>query len=128
MTAERYSRVAVVDDTADARRLVMRILQSQGGAYTLFEAENGKEAIDLAKRERLDLMILDLMMPGVDGFSVLDALKADPQTADIPVIVVTAKELTSEEKSRLQGRIHSLMQKGEFMNDDLMDEVRALLS
>ncbi len=67
------------------------------------------------------------MMPELDGFSVLDALKNDNQTASIPVIVVTAKELTQEEKARLQGRIHTLMQKGEFLNDDLLDEVTALL-
>jgi threonine synthase len=115
-----------VDDTPDARRLICRILQSQG-TYTLYEASNGKEAIALAKKELPDLIILDLMMPELDGFSVLDALKEDPQTSSIPVIVVTAKELTSEEKSRLQGRIHTLMQKGEFLNDDLLDEVTALL-
>jgi threonine synthase len=67
------------------------------------------------------------MMPDMDGFSVLDALKEDPQTAAIPVIVVTAKELTREENDRLRGQIHSLMQKGEFMNDELLDEVRYLL-
>jgi threonine synthase len=128
VTSERYSRVAIVDDTPDARRLIRRILQSQGGNYTLFEATNGQEAIELARRELPDLIILDLMMPGVDGFSVLDALKDNPNTAEIPVIVVTAKELTTDEKARLQGRIHSLMQKGEFMNDELMDEVRALLT
>jgi len=127
VTSERYSRIVVVDDTPDARRLIRRILQSQGN-YTLFEASNGQEAIDLAKKELPDLIILDLMMPVMDGFAVLDALKADAQTAPIPVIVVTAKELTPDEKSRLQGRIHSLMQKGEFMNDELMDEVRALLN
>jgi threonine synthase len=126
VTSERFSRVAVVDDTPDARRLICRILQSQG-TYTIYEACNGKEAIALAKKELPDLIILDLMMPEVDGFSVLDALKEDPQTASIPVIVVTAKELTSEEKTRLQGRIHTLMQKGEFLNDDLLDEVTALL-
>jgi threonine synthase len=81
----------------------------------------------LAERELPDLMILDLMMPEVDGFGVLDALKSNPKTAEIPVVVVTAKELTPAEKQRLQGQIHSLMQKGEFMNDELMDEVRAML-
>jgi threonine synthase len=118
--------VAIVDDTPDARRLIRRILQSQGN-YTLFEASNGQEAIELAMREVPDLIILDLMMPEIDGFYVLDALKADARTASIPVIVVTAKELTPAEKSRLQGRIHTLMQKGEFLNDDLLDEVTALL-
>jgi threonine synthase len=67
------------------------------------------------------------MMPELDGFSVLDALKADPRTAPIPVIVVTAKELTREEKDRLGGQIQALMQKGEFMNDELMNEVKSLL-
>jgi threonine synthase len=126
VTSERYSRVLVVDDTPDARRLILRILQSQGD-YTLFEAANGKDAVLLANQELPDLIILDLMMPEMDGFAVLDALKANAQTASIPVIVVTAKELTAAEKARLRGRIHTLMQKGSFLNDDLVDEVRALL-
>jgi threonine synthase len=126
VTAERYPRVLVVDDTPDARRLILRILQSQGD-YTLFEAEDGRQAIRMANQELPDLIILDLMMPEMDGFAVLDALKQTAQTAQIPVIVVTAKELTGDEKSRLRGRIHALMQKGSFMNDELVDEVRALL-
>jgi threonine synthase len=126
VTTERFSRIAIVDDTPDARRLIRRILQSQGD-FAFFEAANGREAIELAQRELPDLIILDLMMPEVDGFSVLDALKNDTRTASIPVIVVTAKELTQEEKARLRGRIHTLMQKGEFLNDDLLDEVTALL-
>ncbi len=126
VTSERFSRIAIVDDTPDARRLIRRILQSQGD-YTIFEATNGREAIELSRREQPDLIILDLMMPEVDGFSVLDSLKADTRTASIPVIVVTAKELTPDEKALLHGRIYKLMQKGEFMNEDLADEVRALL-
>jgi threonine synthase len=126
VTEDRFPRVAIVDDTEHARRLIRRILQSQGN-YTLFEASNGVEAIELARRELPDLIILDLMMPELDGFAVLDKLKADPETAPIPVIVVTAKELTPDEKKRLEGRIHSLMQKGEFLNDELLDEVRSLI-
>ena len=126
VTSEQFSRVAIVDDTPDARRLIRRILQSQGD-YTIFEATNGREAIELSRREQPDLIILDLMMPEVDGFTVLDALKTDARTASIPVIVVTAKELTADEKALLHGRIYKLMQKGEFMDDDLADEVRALL-
>jgi threonine synthase len=126
VTSDRYPRIAIVDDNEDARRLIRRILQAQGN-YSLFEAAGGRQAIELARKELPDLIILDLMMPAVDGFAVLDALKANPKTAPIPVIVVTAKELSSAEKNRLKGQIHSLMQKGEFMNDDLMDEVRALV-
>jgi threonine synthase len=126
VTDNRYPRVAVVDDNEDARRLICRILQAQGN-YTLFEACNGFEAVQLAQSKLPDLLILDLMMPELDGFSVLDALEENPQTASIPVIVVTAKELTSQEKLRLQGRVHLLMQKGEFLNDELAEEVHILL-
>jgi threonine synthase len=125
ITPDRYPRVAIVDDHADARRLIRRIMQSQG-EYTIFEASNGEEAIELAKKELPDLMILDLMMPHVDGFGVIDALKADEATASISVVVVTAKELTKDEEQRLKGRINTLMQKGEFLNDELLDEVNTL--
>jgi threonine synthase len=123
---DRFPRIAIVDDNPDVRRLIRRILQSQGD-YTLFEATNGREAVELAHLEHPNLMILDLMMPEIDGFGVLQMLQADPLTADIPVIVVTAKELTQSEKDRLKGHIQRLMQKGDFMSDELADEVRALL-
>lgn len=123
---DRFPRIAIVDDNPDVRRLIRRILQSQGN-YTLFEATNGREAVELAKKEHPNLMILDLMMPEMDGFAVMDAMQADADTADIPIVVVTAKELTPAEKERLRGHIQSLMQKGDFLSDDLLDEVRALL-
>lgn len=123
---DRFPRIAIVDDTANARLLIRRILQSQGD-YILFEASNGKDGLELINREHPDLIILDLMMPGMDGFAVLDALKANPETAYIPVIVSTAKELTIEEKSRLKGQIQTLLQKGDFMSDEFVEEVKALI-
>jgi threonine synthase len=124
ITAERFPRIAIVDDTPDARRLIRRILQSTGD-YTIFEATNGREAIELVRQELPDLIILDLMMPEVDGFTVLDELKSQPETASIPVIVVTAKSLTADENRRLRGQIHSLMQKGEFLSDELLEEIQS---
>jgi threonine synthase len=126
VTPNRFPRVVVVDDTSEARRLIRRILQSQGD-FEITEATNGREAIELVTRERPDLVILDLMMPEVDGFAVLDALRSKPETANIPVIVATAKELTVDEKSRLQGQIQSLMLKGDFLNDEFLEEVRSLI-
>lgn len=126
VTPNRFPRVVVVDDTSEARRLIRRILQSQGD-FEISEATNGREAIELVTRERPDLVILDLMMPEVDGFAVLDALRSQPETANIPVIVATAKELTVDEKSRLQGQIQSLMLKGDFLNDEFLEEVRSLI-
>src|SRR5574341_303471 len=122
----RFPRVAIVDDIAEARRLIRRILQSQGD-YTIYEAPNGPRSEELIKRELPDLVVLDLMMPEMDGFAVMDALKADPQTAHIPVIVATAKELTPDEKSRLGAQIQTLMQKGDFLNDEFLEEVKALI-
>ena len=126
VTPNRFPRVVVVDDTSEARRLIRRILQSQGD-FEISEATNGRDAIELVTRQRPDLVILDLMMPEVDGFAVLDALRSQPETASIPVIVATAKELTVDEKSRLQGQIQSLMLKGDFLNDEFLEEVRALI-
>ncbi|MEN6572036.1 MAG: pyridoxal-phosphate dependent enzyme [Anaerolineaceae bacterium] len=126
VTMDRFPKVAIVDDEPDVRKLIRRILQSQGN-YTLVEASNGKDAIDMILKERPNLILLDLMMPDLDGFSVMDTLQAKPETREIPIIVITAKELTAKEKGRLKGRIQSLMQKGNFMSDDLLDEVRSLL-
>ncbi len=123
---EKFPRIAVVDDQPEVRNLVRRILQSQGN-YKLFEASNGKDAVAMIAKELPDLILLDLMMPDMDGFQVMDALQLNNDTKDIPIIVITAKELTPAEKNRLKGHIQSLMQKGDFMSDDLLDEVRALL-
>jgi threonine synthase len=123
---DRFPRIAIIDDSPEARRLIRRILQSQGN-FTIFEAENGIQAIKLIEQEKPDLIILDLMMPDVDGFAVLDSLKSKSDTANIPVIVATAKELTPEEKEKLKGQIQALMQKGDFMSDDFLNEVNTLL-
>jgi threonine synthase len=122
----RFPRIAIVDDTADARRLIRRILQSQGN-FTIYEAANGKDGLELIRRELPDLVILDLMMPDMDGFAVMDALKGDQETSHIPVIVATAKELTPDEKGRLGTQIQTLLQKGDFLNDEFLEEVKALI-
>lgn len=126
VTDDRYKRIAIVDDHPHVRLLIRRILQAQG-KYELYEAEEGKSALTMIRTEKPDLVILDLMMPEMDGFSVLDALRNDPATASIPVIVVTAQELTTKEKQRLEGQIQALMQKGDFVSEDLLDEVRSLI-
>ncbi len=123
---ERFPKIVIVEDTAEARRLIRRILQSQGN-FTIMEATNGREGLELIQRELPDLIILDLMMPEMDGFTVIESLRANPETAVIPVIVATAKELTPDEKNRLGGQIQSLMQKGDFLNDEFLEEVKSLI-
>lgn len=124
---QRVTRdVLIVDDHPEARRLLRRILNAHG-EYELREATSGSEALSQIRERAPDLMILDLMMPGMDGFAVLDAIQRQPATAAMPVVVVTAKELTPAEERRLQGRIRRLMTKGEFLSEDLLGEIdRAL--
>ncbi len=126
VAAARFPRVAIIDDAAEARLLIRRILQSQGD-FSIFEAANGREGLELCRREQPDLIILDLMMPEMDGFAVLDGLRADRLTANIPVIVATAKELTVHEKAKLGTHIQALMQKGDFLSDEFLEEVKSLI-
>jgi threonine synthase len=119
--------IAIVDDTAEARRLIRRILQARGD-YQIVEAEDGRAGLELVRRTHPDLVVLDLMMPEMDGFAVLDALRADETTQDIPVIVVTAKELSTAEKDKLTGQIDSLLQKGEFMDDEMLADILEALT
>jgi threonine synthase len=123
---EKFPKIAIVEDTTEARRLIRRILQSQGN-FTILEATNGREGLEMIQRELPDLVILDLMMPEMDGFAVIEALRAKQETSTIPVIVATAKELTPDEKDRLGGQIQSLMQKGDFLNDEFLEEVKSLI-
>ena len=74
-----------------------------------------------------DLILLDLMMPKLGGFEVLEALKADEQLQDIPVIVVTARTLTPHERKRLSGHVHVLLEKGSFLSDELLEDIIAAL-
>ncbi len=115
-------RVAILEDDPGARRLLRRILQARG-PYQILEAENGREGLELIRRERPDLILLDLMMPEVDGFGVLEVLQSEEELQGIPVIVVTAKELTADERARLSGHIQALLQKGTFTDEELLREI-----
>jgi threonine synthase len=124
---DRVKSVAIIEDEPDAARLLRRIIQARGG-YQIFEARNGREGLELIRRERPDLILLDLMMPEVDGFAVLSALKEEPEIADIPVIVITAKELTKQERRRLSGHVKSLLQKGSYMDLEMLDDLVDVLA
>jgi threonine synthase len=122
----RVKRIAIVEDNPDARRLLRRVLQARG-EYQIFEASGGREGIDLVRRERPDLVLLDLSMPEVDGFQVLETIKADKDLAGTRIIVITAKTLSAGERRRLSGQIELLLQKGSFLDDELLEEILATL-
>ncbi len=123
---ERVQHIVVVEDNPDAARLLRRILQTRG-EFQIAEAHTGKKGLALIRETQPDLVLLDLMMPDMDGFAVLDHMKADDSLKDVPVIVITAKELSRSERQRLQGQIEMLLQKGAFMDDDLLEGIGALL-
>ncbi len=122
----RVQRIAIVEDDPDARRLLRRVLQARGD-YQIFEADGGRQGIELVRQCRPDLVLLDLMMPEVDGFEVLESIRADEELSDTRIIVITAKTLTASERRRLSGQIELLLQKGSFLDDDLLEEILATL-
>ncbi|MDJ0754047.1 MAG: pyridoxal-phosphate dependent enzyme [Ardenticatenaceae bacterium] len=122
----RIRRIAILEDNLDAARLIRRILQAQGEFY-IDEAQNGREGLELIRKNQPNLIILDLMMPEMDGFAVVEALKSDPKLRDIPIIVITAKELSPIEHRRLNGKIKRLLPKGDFMDADLIKDIARVL-
>lgn len=115
-------RIVVVEDNVDAARLISRILQARGG-YEVHLAHEGAHGLELIRAIRPDLVITDLMMPGVDGFTLIDMLKSDQEISRIPIVVVTAKELTVKERARLSGQIDLLLQKGSFIDEEFIESL-----
>jgi threonine synthase len=122
----RVRRIMIVEDNPEAARLLRRILQTRGD-FQVSEANTGREGLERIRQDPPDIILLDLMMPDMDGFTLLDQLKNDERLKDIPVIVITAKELTRKERQRLHGQIEMLLQKGSFMDEDLLKDINTLL-
>jgi signal transduction histidine kinase/DNA-binding response OmpR family regulator/HAMP domain-containing protein len=109
--------VLVVDDEKSVRALVIETLAGTG--YELREAADGEEALERIAARRPDAIVLDLMMPKLDGFGVLERLQADPETRRIPVVVLTARSLMAAERSLLQRRAVSLLEKNDYSGEEL---------
>jgi CheY-like chemotaxis protein len=122
----RTLKVLVVDDDPKAVEMISLRIPSLGSAVLC--AFGGREAIDIARRELPDLIVLDLMMPGVNGFDVVAALNEQPETARIPILIVTAKPITAEDRAMLKGNVTTIMEKAGFDADRFMAEVRRAMS
>ncbi|MBK5299087.1 MAG: response regulator, partial [Vicinamibacteria bacterium] len=118
--------VLVVDDDPTAVELIA--VHTTGLASTVLRAYGGREAIDTARRELPDVIVLDLMMPEVNGFDVVAALDQRPDTARIPIVVVTARQITAEDRARLSGHVTAIMDKAEFDPGRFRSEVRRAMS
>ncbi|SFM96357.1 Signal transduction histidine kinase [Formivibrio citricus] len=120
-------RILVVDDDPQAVSLLGANLEHDG--YRVNAAFSGAECIAQVRSAPPDAIVLDLMMPELSGFDVVDELRTGAATSRIPIIIVTAKLLTVEDRNRLKGRVFSIMEKSEFRRETFINEVhRALAS
>ncbi len=119
-------RVLVVDDEAANRTLLTRALEPAG--FTVVPASGGREAIELAKTVKPDLVLLDLMMPEVTGFDVVEALRADAATRDTPIMVITATNLTEADKRLLNGRVSQILSRGSVATTDIVGLLKRVVA
>ena len=119
-------KVLVVDDDPNAVELISDNIT--GLASIILRAYGGREAIDIALRELPDLIVLDLMMPDVNGFDVVEALHQHPETIRIPILVVTAKQISADDRAKLNGFVTTIMEKAEFNRARFTTEIRRAMS
>jgi CheY-like chemotaxis protein len=112
----RKPRVLVVDDEADARRILTSYLEEESAE--VYTANNGREALIALENFTPDLILLDLMMPVMDGVGFLSVIRADPRSRHLRVAVITAKELTPEEVEQLQKETLRVLNKAEVFEGD----------
>jgi PAS domain S-box-containing protein len=118
--------VLVVEDDDEIRELTRRTLEKEG--WVVAEAGHGQEALQRVEQQVPDLIILDLMMPVMDGFQFMLELRKVEAWRQIPVVVVTAKDLTDEDRHELSGNVEVILQKGAYARDQLLQQVRDLVT
>ncbi len=119
---EKTTTVLLIDDNPDDALLIRRLLEGKK-AYRVLHAKDGWEGLAMARQSLPDLIVTDLTMPGIDGFGLVEELKLDLRTKKIPIVVVSAKDITTEERKRLNGHIEALYQKGSLPPRKFVDQV-----
>jgi signal transduction histidine kinase/DNA-binding LacI/PurR family transcriptional regulator/AraC-like DNA-binding protein len=117
----------VVDDDLNALEMYSRIIRLHSASNRVLAAQNGRQALQLLLKEKVDLVLLDLQMPEMDGFAVLQAMREAPWTHNIPVIVVTGKDLNEEDLRRLNAGVAVVLQKGLFTTDETLAQISTAL-
>jgi adenylate cyclase len=125
-SSSRPTRILVVDDDQIQRERVREWLDGQ--QWTVQEAENGREALARLQQDKPDLILLDLMMPEMDGFAVVAALQKDPAWRDIPVIVITSLDLSAGDRERLNSGVQTVLVKEAFRPAELVERIRRLVN
>ena len=124
-TKSEEATILIIDDDEVTRRMVSRTLKKEG--WNLVEAGSGEQGLMEIERKKPTAILLDLMMPGMDGFEFLETLHATPEGRQIPVVVLTSKDLTADDRLRLNGGVERILEKGALNRDRFLDEVRRVV-
>lgn len=125
--AQTVRTFLVVDDDVNALDMYVRMIRLHSPTNRVFVAQNGREALNVLLKEKVDLVLLDLQMPEMDGFAVLQAMREAHWASNIPVIVITGKDLTDADMARLNEGVAVVLQKGLFAMDETMEHIGAVL-
>ena len=117
--------VLLVEDDPGTRDMLRRSMEKEG--WTVTEAVNGRRGLEALTAGMPALILLDLMMPEMDGFTFMEELRARPDGHHVPVIVITAKDLTEDDRRRLNGEVARILQKGAISAGNLLAEIRSLI-
>jgi CheY-like chemotaxis protein len=120
------NNVLVVEDDPDSREVLSRLLLNDG--WTVSEADNGVAALKELEHQRPSVVLLDLMMPEMDGFEFVAELQRHREWKSIPIIVITARDLSADDRERLNGHVNAVLQKGLYTRDQLLEQVSALVA
>ena len=118
-------QVLVVEDEPSIRQMVRRVLEKEG--WTVREAENGKAGLQAVAESKPSVILLDLMMPVMNGFDFIREMRKNKDWQDVPVVILTAKDLTVEDRQQLKGNVERVLQKGDYNREQLLSEVRELV-
>ena len=119
---ERPFSILVVEDDGTSREMLLKLLREE--PCEVMEAVNGREALQVIEDRSPDLILLDLMMPEMDGFEVVDRLRNDERWRSIPIVIITAKDLTADDRQKLNGYVEHVIQKGSYTQQQILEEVR----
>jgi CheY-like chemotaxis protein len=120
------NHILIVEDDLSARQMLRELLERDG--WRVWEAEDGSTALKQLTQHTPSLILLDLVLPQISGFELIDLLRNTPDWARIPIIVTTAMDLTSRESSQLQGCVEQILQKGSYNCEDLLRDIRGLVN
>jgi signal transduction histidine kinase/AraC-like DNA-binding protein len=123
----RGKAILIVDDDPHTVEMHARLVQSHASEHRILKAQHGRAALEVLQREHVDLILLDLMMPELDGFGVLAAMRDNPATRDIPVIVLTGQALTEKDMGRLNRGVATVLRKGLFSVEETLAHLEAAL-